>query len=153
MKLIKWAVVALLGLPALELLAFLIIAALIGWLWAMLLVVASSLVGIRLLRKFGRQDVARMRDGLAADGLRAIHLEDPAVARTAGALLLALPGFITDACGLALFIPALRRRIAAALITLARTRPVRSQDQIIDLSPAEWKEEQSEQLSSDNDRR
>jgi UPF0716 protein FxsA len=153
MKLVKWAVVALLALPALELLAFLIIAALIGWLWAALLVVAGSVVGIRLLRKFGRQDLARMRDGLAADGLRAIHLEDPAVARTAGALLLALPGFITDAFGLALFIPALRRRIADVLITVARTRPARTQDQIIDLSPAEWKEEKGDQRDNDTAQR
>jgi UPF0716 protein FxsA len=141
MKLVKWAVVAVLALPALELLGFLIVAALIGWLWAALLVVAGSVVGIRLLRKFGRLDLARIRDGFTADGLQAIHLEDPAVARTTGALLLALPGFITDAFGLALFIPALRRRIAAALITVARTRPVRSQDQILDLSPTEWTEE------------
>jgi UPF0716 protein FxsA len=150
MKLVKWAVVALLGLPVLELLGFLIIAALIGWLWAVLLVVASSVLGFRLLRKFGRRDLGRIREGLAYDGLRAIHLEDPAVARSTGALLLAVPGFITDVFGVALFIPALRRRIAAALVMVAHARPLRPQDQVLDLSPAEWKEEKSEQRGKDS---
>jgi UPF0716 protein FxsA len=145
MNVVKWLLVGLLALPALELFGFLLIATFIGWLWAGVLLIAGSLVGIRLLRKFGGQDLARMRAGLADEGLRAIRLHDPAVARMAGALLLAVPGFITDAIGAALFVPALRKRMAAALLAGVRKRSVRTQDKTLDLAPSEWREETSEQ--------
>jgi UPF0716 protein FxsA len=150
MKLVKWALVGLLALPALELLAFLAIATLIGALWAALLLVATSFLGIRLLRKFGGEDLARIRDGVASAGFQAIHVEDPAVARTIGALLLALPGFITDALGAALLMPPLRRRIAATLITASRKRSHPAQNKTLDLTPAEWKEEKRDGREDDD---
>jgi UPF0716 protein FxsA len=150
MKLVKWALIGLLVLPALELLAFLAIAALIGALWAASLLVATSYLGIRLLRKFGGEDLDRIRDGVASTGLQAIHVEDPAVARTIGALLLALPGFITDALGAALLMPPLRRRIAATLITASRKRSHPAQNKTLDLTPAEWKEEKRDGREDDD---
>jgi UPF0716 protein FxsA len=151
MKLVKLVLLALFALPALELAGFLLIALFIGWFWAGLLLVASSLLGIRLLRKFGRRDLDRVRGALASDGLQAIHLDDPAVARIAGALLLAVPGFITDAFGAALFIPPLRRRIAGVLAS-ARSRPARAQDKVVDLTPAEWSEDTSERRGDGDSR-
>jgi UPF0716 family protein affecting phage T7 exclusion len=82
--------------------------------------------------------------------LQAIHVEDPAVARTIGALLLALPGFITDALGAALLMPPLRRRIAAALITASRKRSHPAQNKTLDLTPAEWKEEKRDGREDDD---
>jgi UPF0716 protein FxsA len=140
-KLVKWLLVGLLALPAFELAGFFLIAALIGWLWAGLLLVASSMLGFRLLRKFGKGDLERIRTAIAYDGLRAIQLQEPSVARIAGALLLAIPGFITDAIGAALFIPALRKHMAAALGASTHKRSVGPQDRTVDLAPSEWREE------------
>ena len=54
MSLVKWTLIGLLVLPAAELFAFFLMAALIGWLWAAGLFIATSIVGALLLRRFGR---------------------------------------------------------------------------------------------------
>jgi hypothetical protein len=78
MSLVKWAIIGLLVLPAAELLAFLLVAALIGWLWSAALFVATSVAGVLLLRQSGRADIDRLRNAFAQDGIRAMHLETPA---------------------------------------------------------------------------
>ena len=136
MSLVKWAFLAVLLLPAAELGALLLIAALIGWLPAMVLFVATSLAGILLLRQSGRGDLDRLRQTFAQEGLRALRLETPGFARMLGGILLVFPGFITDLVGAALFLPAFRRRAAAWLASSARMRP--ADNSVIDLKPGEW---------------
>jgi UPF0716 protein FxsA len=136
MSLVKWAFLAILLLPAAELAALLLIAALIGWLPAFALFVATSLIGILLLRHSGRGDLDRLRQTFAQEGLRALHLERPGFARMLGGILLVFPGFITDLLGAALFLPAFRRWSAAWLAKSARRRP--ADQSVIDLEPGEW---------------
>jgi hypothetical protein len=93
MKLVKSVLLALFARPALELAGFLLIALFIGWFWAGLLLVASSLLGIRLLRKFGRRDLDRVRGALVSDGLQGIHLDDPAVGPHRGRVAACRSGF------------------------------------------------------------
>ena len=146
MSLVKWAFIGLLALPAAEILGFLLVAALIGWLWAVIAFVATSVLGVTLLKRTGRRDLARLADALRDDGVAALHLESPGVASMLGALLLVFPGFVTDVLGAALFVPALRRWAAAALAKAVnkaveeRDRKHRHgpQDSIIDLEPGEW---------------
>lgn len=59
MSLVKWTLIGLLVLPAAELFAFFLVAALIGWLWAAGLFIATSILGALLLRRFGRADLDR----------------------------------------------------------------------------------------------
>src|SRR5262245_53834022 len=80
MSLVKWTLIGLLMLPVAELFAFLLIAAVIGWLWAAGLFVATSIVGVLLLRRFGRADLDRLRTAFAQEGIPALHLETPGVA-------------------------------------------------------------------------
>ena len=136
MSLVKWAFLVILLLPTAELATLLLIAALIGWLPAIALFVATSLIGILLLRQSGRGDLDRLRRTFAQEGLRALHLENPGFARMLGGILLVFPGFITDLVGAALFLPGFRRRAAAWLV---RSAGMRSADpSVIDLEPGQW---------------
>jgi UPF0716 protein FxsA len=146
MSLVKWAFIGLLALPAAEIVGFLLVAALIGWLWAGIALVATSVLGVTLLKRTGRRDLARLVEALRNDGIAALHLESPGVASMLGALLLIFPGFVTDVLGGSLFVPAFRRCTAAALAKAVnkavqgRDRKHRHgpQDAIIDLEPGEW---------------
>ena len=140
MSLLKWTIIGLLVLPAAEVLAFQLVAALIGWLWAAALFVATSVAGVLLLRQSGRADIERVRDAFAHDGIRAMRLETPGMGPVLGGILLVFPGFITDILGAALYLPALRRWVAGKLATRPPRARRRGRDGgIIDLEPGEWR--------------
>jgi UPF0716 protein FxsA len=146
MSLVKWAFMGLLVLPAAEIAGFLVVATLIGWLWAGILFIATSVMGVILLKRSGRRDLARLADALRNDGISALHLDSPGVATMLGTILLVFPGFITDVLGGALFVPPFRRWAAGALAKTAKKRHQKRdqkrsqgpQDSIIDLEPGEW---------------
>ena len=139
MSLVKWTLIGPLVLPAAELFAFFLVAALIGWLWAAGLFIATSIAAVLLLRRFGRADLDRLRTAFARDGIRALHLETPGMATMLGGILLIFPGFITDLLGAALLLPTVRRWAAAKLATFARSsRRTPRDDRVIELEPGEW---------------
>ncbi len=139
MSLVKWAFIGLLVLPAAELVAFVLMAALIGWLWTAALLVSTSIVGVLLLRRSGRGNLDRFRAAFAQEGIRAVHLETPGVGAMLGGILLAFPGLITDILGAALLLPAVRRWAVAKLANARqKRRRGRGDDQVIDLEPGEW---------------
>jgi UPF0716 protein FxsA len=142
MSLVKWAFIGLLVLPAAELATFLLVAALIGWLRTAALFIATSVIGVMLLRRSGRSNLERLRAAFARDGFRAVHLETPGVAAMLGGILLVFPGFITDALGAALLLPPLRRWFTGVLArnVEARRRRQREAERIIDLDPGEWRQ-------------
>jgi len=137
MSLVKWAFIGLLALPAAEIALFLILAALIGWFWTACLFIATSVLGLFLLRRRGRRDLGRLADALATDGLRGVNRDTRGLGNVLGAFLLILPGFLTDLAGAALFIPAVRRWAARSV---ARTpQKPQPRDGVIDLEPSEWR--------------
>jgi UPF0716 protein FxsA len=141
MSLVKWAIIGLVMLPAAEVLAFLLVAALIGWIWAIILFFATSAAGIMLLRRTARGDFERLRAAVASEGLRGLHLETPGAASMLGGILLACPGFITDVLGAMLFVPGARRWLRTRLALAARRREEARRDpRIIDLEPSEWQQ-------------
>jgi UPF0716 protein FxsA len=100
-------VIALIGLPVVEVLAFIEVGREIGWLAALLLLLGGSLLGLQLLRVEGRAAVAhvslavpqrRPAAGAALDGALGFL----------GAALLAVPGFVTDLVGVLLLLPPTR---------------------------------------------
>ena len=138
MSLVKWTSLAFVTLPAAEVLTFLIVAAYVGWFWAAIAFVSTSVLGVMLLRHSGRRNLARFAQALRSDGLTALHLDTPGAANMLAALFLTLPGFITDALAAALLVPAFRRRAAAVLAkTLMAPKTSRggSPGEIIDLEP------------------
>ncbi len=109
-----WIFVALVALPVLEIALFIVVGGRIG-LWPTLaLVLAGGIAGAVLLRAQG------IRALLEAQR-QAARGEDPSVAAlgaalaVTGAALLMAPGFLSDALGLALLVPAARGALAAWL--------------------------------------
>ncbi|MGD0198969.1 MAG: FxsA family protein [Solirubrobacteraceae bacterium] len=95
------------ALFVLEVFVFIEVGQAIGWLWAVALLIGTSLVGAQLLRIQGRAALARVSTAVSerrAPGRAAL---DGALG-FAGALLLVVPGFVTDAAGVLLLFPPTR---------------------------------------------
>jgi UPF0716 protein FxsA len=98
---------ALIGVPLLEISVFIAAGERIG-LWPILgLVVGTAVVGTALLRFQGLAALSTARESLDRGELPIAQVFDGACLLLAGAFLLT-PGFITDALGLLLFVPWLR---------------------------------------------
>ena len=143
MFLVKWGLIGLLVLPAAEVATFIAVAAAIGWMRSTALLLAASALGIVLLRRSGRGNLGRLRAALARDGMGSLHLESPGAAPVLGAILLAVPGFITDLMGAALFVPPVRqwciRKLASAWSRRTRGPRAGRDRHVIDLEPGEWR--------------
>jgi UPF0716 protein FxsA len=141
MSLVKWAFIVVIMLPAAEIAVFILVALTIGWLWTIGLFLATSFIGVILLKRSGRGDLDRFGAALAQDGVRAIHLESPGLAATVGGILLVFPGFITDVLGALLFVPPLRRWAGTIIGRAYRNRQRdRRAPGVIDLPPDQWDE-------------
>jgi UPF0716 protein FxsA len=92
----------------------------IGVLWTILLLIADSIIGARLLSWQGRRAWQRFQEALAQGRMPHREVMDGVLIIVGGAFLLA-PGFITDAIGLVLLIPpsraAVRRVLARAIVS------------------------------------
>ena len=117
-----------------EYIAFIYIISLIGLSGALLIGIASFLIGINTLRHLGLAAFSRMRQNAhpSEKGLDStIH--------AVGALLLIIPGFLSDVIGLTLLAPSLRGLVATAFKKpLSKTRANRNPD-IIDLDESDWR--------------
>lgn len=140
MSIVKWALIGILLLPLAELAGFLLIASLLGWFLASVALVGTSILGVALLRQSGRRELAQLQPAFRQDGIAALRLDYPPVAKLLGAILLVLPGFITGIVGAALFLPPLRSWAASALTrAVSATRPHDGRrDPVLDLEPDEW---------------
>jgi UPF0716 protein FxsA len=138
MSLLKWAFIGLVVLPAAEIVVIILLAITIGWLWTVLLFLATSAIGVMVLRRTGRGELDRFRTAVSRDGVRAIHLDTPGLAAMVGGILLVFPGFITDLIGALLFVPPLRRWAGAMIGRALKKRRAGRDPSVIDLSPEEW---------------
>jgi UPF0716 protein FxsA len=93
--------------PLLELWAFVEVCGEIGFITAVLLLIASALVGGALVRYQGFQTVLAMHDSFDRGRIPAGELFDGFCIVAAGVLLIA-PGFITDILAILLLVPRLR---------------------------------------------
>ena len=135
MNVAKWLLLALLALPFMELVAFIAVAQTIGFLWALLLIVATSLAGAMVLRHAGGNHIARVRVALGEGGLTALQADSVGTLTLLAGIFLLIPGFITDILGLLLLLAPLRRALSALLgLRPAPTRP----DRVVDLKPEQW---------------
>jgi UPF0716 protein FxsA len=147
MSLVKWGFIGLFLLPVVEMAAFVTVALTIGWLPAVCLFLATSLLGLLILRRTGRNDFDRFRDAFRRDGIRAIHLESPGLGPMLGGILLVFPGFITDALGALLLVPAARRQLRRLIAHAREERRRQSDPSVVDLTPKEWRQVSSRQVS------
>lgn len=79
----------------------------IGLVWALLLAVATALIGSVLVRRAGLSVLAEIQRKVAAAQLPGRELTHGAAILVAGAFLIS-PGFITDALGFLLLVPPVR---------------------------------------------
>jgi UPF0716 protein FxsA len=140
MSLVKWGFIGLFLLPVAEMAAFVAVALAIGWLPAVCLFLATSLLGLLVLRRSGRKDFDRFRDAFGRDGIRAIHLESPGLGPMLGGILLVFPGFITDALGALLLVPPVRRQLRRLIARARDERRRQSDPSVVDLTPKEWRQ-------------
>jgi UPF0716 protein FxsA len=115
----------------------------IGVLATLALVVLGTISGVAFLRHHGVTTLARMRADIAARKMPARPLVEGAIG-TAAALLLILPGFLSDALGIALLIPAVRsaiwRRLASRMTIVAgRGRPAPARGAVVELGADDYR--------------
>jgi UPF0716 protein FxsA len=98
----------LIGLPVLEIFVFIEVGLAIGWLAAVVALLATSMLGASLLRSEGRAAVERVTLAVyegRAPGRAAIN----GLLGFLGSALLVIPGFVTDVLGGLLLLPPTRR--------------------------------------------
>jgi len=94
--------------PVVEILAFVEVAMAIGWLWALLLLFGTSILGFRMARSQGRTALRELSAALSERRPPRVRAMDGALG-SIGGLLLLVPGFVTDAVGLVLLLPPAKR--------------------------------------------
>lgn len=119
---------AFLAIPLLEIVLFVQLGGALGVFGTLLEIFASGALGIFLMRLEPYRNATDIRAALAQDRSPASPMAHSAL-RMIGALLLVVPGFLTDAVGLLLLIPALR--MLALRRVVVQTQP-RARDDIID---------------------
>lgn len=104
-----------------EIVVFILVAKVIGLLWAILIALATSAVGLWLLRREGARGWRRFRTAVnegRPPGREAVD----GVVGLLGALLLLSPGFIGDAVGLLLLAPPIRAAARAGVRRATESR-------------------------------
>jgi len=101
--------------PLVELYLIIKVGALIGAMWTVLLVIATAVIGIQLLRIQGFSTLNRARTTLEQGQMPAMEMMEGMMLAVGGAFLIT-PGFITDTLGFLCLIPATRRAIIRYLM-------------------------------------
>jgi UPF0716 protein FxsA len=107
--------IILVGLPVLEIYVIVLVGEQIGLLWTVVLLIASSMIGVRLVRSQGRAVVRNFQAAIRAGRPPAREALDGVLVFAGGALLIA-PGFITDVIGAILLIPPTRAIVRRLIV-------------------------------------
>lgn len=110
-----YILLALVGVPLLEIWVFIEVGGLIGAWTTVGIVLLTGIIGTILLRLQGLGVLARTRDALDRGVMPVAEVFDGACLLVAGALLLT-PGFVTDSIGVLLFVPAFRQVLGRWLL-------------------------------------
>jgi UPF0716 protein FxsA len=148
-----WLLIAVLALPLAEIVLFVLVAIWIGFLWALLAVVATSCAGALMLRMGGGSHVDRMKVVMGPQRVTALQSDSAGTMYLLAAILLLIPGFITDIVGLLLLITPLRRMLGALLLKVFTAGSSRPRDGVVDLDPDDWRQVPDAQLRDERDRR
>nr|WP_155189312.1 FxsA family protein [Roseibium denhamense] len=135
-------------LPLIEIAVFIWIGGMIGVLPTILLTVITALAGTIMLRQQGLSLVTRMQSELNAGRTPENEVMQGAMIVLASIFLL-IPGFVTDAIGLLLFIPPVRQALVRFIISRSNVIIVdgagrrRPDDHVVDLDQNDWAEKDS----------
>ena len=152
--------ISFLLLPLIEIALFIVVGRAIGLLPTLALVIAAAIGGGLLLRHQGLQAIARLRSNVSAGTIPGRTMFDAMLIGLA-AVLLVLPGFLSDIVALALLVPPVRGWIFSALAGRVRVvettttyrrydpsqaDPTYGQDseiKAIDLKDDDWRDERN----------
>ena len=126
----------------LELAVFVAIVQSAGLACALLLGLATSFAGMVLLRQVGTGALGRLRSSFQGALHRPDAMMDDLI-RAVAAVLLILPGFLSDLVGFALAAPSVRKILLRRFggespVHYARSQKSRAQNDVVDLAPEEW---------------
>ena len=144
---VKWIIAAVLLFPVAEIAAFVLVAALIGLGWAFTLLLATTALGIVVLRLAGRAQMAGFRVAVSDRNITAIEAGRVGFLTILGGFLLVLPGFITDLIGLLLLLNPVQRWCGAMLRRVVERR-ARTADPVVELTPDEWQQVPDRELEN-----
>jgi UPF0716 protein FxsA len=134
----KWMLIGVLALPAMEIALFILVAAGIGFPLAFGLLLATSVAGLLVLRHAGRARLERLRVAVTQSGIAGLKASGEVFLTVFAGILLLLPGFITDALGIFLLIPPVRRWIGARFRGFVRYNQSGPPTGVVDLGREEW---------------
>ncbi|GGB40670.1 membrane protein FxsA [Roseibium aquae] len=138
-----YIVAAIILLPLIEIAVFIAVGDAIGILPTVLLTVLTAVAGTFMLRQQGLSLVTRMQSELQAGLVPETDMLHGAMIVLASILLL-IPGFVTDAIGLLLFIPPVRGALARFIVSRVNVTVVqtgrRGQPGVVDLDEEDWAE-------------
>ncbi|MEM5583240.1 MULTISPECIES: FxsA family protein [unclassified Roseibium] len=150
-----YIIAAILLLPLIEIAVFIWIGGLIGVFPTILLTVITALAGSLMLRQQGLSLLTRMQKELDAGRAPGNEAMQGAMIVLASILLL-IPGFVTDAVGLLLFVPPVREALARFIISRSNVVIVnggsgayRPDDHVVDLDQEDWSEKNGGPSSGD----
>jgi UPF0716 protein FxsA len=136
---LRWLALGVLALPFVEFAAFWWVAGRVGFLGALIGVVATSFAGILLLKGGARLLFAQLVAG------RVVVLSDDAarsgLLTALAGLLLAIPGFVTDVIALLLLLPALKSLFLGARAVSTSHGRTPTPPGVVDLEPQDWRDD------------
>ena len=147
-----WLLGAVLALPLAEIVVFVVVAAVVGFAWAALALIATSVTGAAMLRLSGGAHIARIRVVLGEERVAALKADNAGTMYLIAAILLLIPGFITDAIALLLLIPPLRRLAGALLLRSFLSRQGKRNEGVVDLDRGEWQQVPDARLRDQRER-
>src|SRR5690606_8239792 len=106
---------------------------------AVLLTLLTSVLGALLLRLAGRAHLRRFRNSLGEQMEFTADAAGRGIFMVFAGILLLVPGFLTDAVGLLLLLPATRRGIGRFINRTIARASAQGGPATIDLDPDEWR--------------
>ncbi|WP_299819511.1 FxsA family protein [uncultured Roseibium sp.] len=141
-----YIIAGILLLPLIEIAVFIWVGGMIGVFPTILLTVITALAGTLMLRQQGLSLLMRMQKELDAGRAPGSEVMQGAMIVVASILLL-IPGFVTDAIGLLLFIPPVREALVRFILSRSNvvivqggTAARRPGDGVVDLDAEDWSE-------------
>ncbi len=125
---VMWILLIFIAIPLIEIALFVQIGGHIGVIGTLAEILFTAALGLVLMRLEPHRNAQDVRAALDRDASPASPLAHSAL-RLIGAVLLVLPGFLTDALGLLLLVPPLRMLILARLLLRIKTVQTRGQTQ------------------------
>lgn len=102
------------GFLLIEVASFVVVGHLLGLALTLLLVAGTTMFGFYVFRESGREMAKKMQKAMQEQAVKGLFQDEVHTAPVA-AMLLILPGFVSDLVGLVLLIPAVSQRLEARL--------------------------------------